>query len=226
MIQNYTISLVLPCFNEEEGLKKLFEKVPEQIDQIIVVDNNSSDGTSKVAHTHGARIERENVKGYGAAMKRGIYSSESDIIITMDGDDTYPVDLCPQIVQYLLENELEFISCNRFPLMEKQSMNLMNKIGNLVLTITSRMLFRVSFKDSQSGMWVFRRSILEKIQLENDGMPLSQEIKLKAILAGLAFEEYHIPYADRVGISKLNRFVDGFDNLSHLFKLRFSKSKK
>ena len=101
-------------------------------------------------------------------------------------------------------------------------MPLTNKIGNWVLTITSRLLFGVGLRDSQSGMWLFRRSVLDAIGLESDGMALSQEIKLRTIFAGHAFAEHHIAYEDRIGTVKLNAWRDGISNLVSLVTLRLS----
>lgn len=223
MVINKKISLVIPCHNEEKGLKEMLRNVPAAIDEIIVVDNNSTDKTAVVARSAGATLVTERKPGYGAAMKTGINKATGDIIITMDGDNTYPLECCEMLAEQLIVSKMDFISGCRFPLKNAQAMNWINRAGNIVLSLTGRWLFNFSLKDSQSGMWVFRRDILKNIILESDGMALSQEFKIKTITGGLFFEEVHIPYEQRVGNSKLSRFRDGFLNLFNLFKLRLQK---
>ena len=105
--------------------------------------------------------------------------------------------------------------------MDHNSMMPLNRFGNRVLTFVTNILFRFGFKDSQSGMWVFRREILEKLALGGTGMSLSQEIKIKAFSKCRA-REVDSCYRKRVGTVKLRMFMDGLDNLWSLFKLRFT----
>jgi hypothetical protein len=101
-------------------------------------------------------------------------------------------------------------------------MSVKHKFGNWVLSLTTSLLFFRWVRDSQSGMWVFRRSILEKIRLEADGMAFSEEIKIEVIKrAGLRFEEIPVMYTSRLGEIKLNPWRDGIQNLAFLFKKRF-----
>ena len=100
-------------------------------------------------------------------------------------------------------------------------MSAKHTIGNKALTFTTNLLFHVWIKDSQSGMWVFRRSILDGMILESDGMAFSEEIKLEALLRGLRFGEEHIPYGVRIGEVKLQKWRDGWYNLVFLFRKRF-----
>jgi len=95
----------------------------------------------------------------------------------------------------------------------------LNKFGNKVLTLFANLLFKYRLKDSQSGMWVFRKKILDDINLSGNGMSLSQEIKIKAFRNCKA-REIDSCYRKRVGKVKLRMFVDGCDNLFNLFKMR------
>ena len=90
-----------------------------------------------------------------------------------------------------------------------------------LLTATAMVLFFKPIQDSQSGMWVFKREILPKLKLTSDGMPLSQEIKLEAIMRGFRFGEAHIPYGARIGEVKLQKWRDGWLNLLFLVQKRF-----
>jgi len=221
MHKNKKISLVIPCFNEAEGLRKMLKRRPSFIDEVIVVDNNSTDGTFKVAKKMGARVIFEKQKGYGQAYLTGFKLSQGDVIVTMDGDNTYPLEEISGLVDFLIDNNLDFISGCRFPLKDEQSMKFINRLGNLVLTFFFSILTFWRIKDSQSGMWVFKKSVLSKMNLKSQGMALSEEIKMEAILnKDIQFREVPISYNDRVGQVKLKKWRDGLINLLFLFKKR------
>jgi dolichol-phosphate hexosyltransferase len=221
MHQNLKLSVVIPCYNEEDGVRKVIERIPPIVDEIVVVDNNCTDRTAEVATSLGARVVVAKTPGYGAAYKVGLAAATGDVIITMDGDGTYPPEDIARLVDELVAKRWDFLSASRFPLVDPSAMNFTNRVGNAVLTLVSFVLFFVPIKDSQSGMWVFRRAVLGKLQLRSDGMPFSQEIKLEAILRGARFGEGHIPYGARIGEVKLQKWRDGWLNLSHLVKKRF-----
>ena len=96
-------------------------------------------------------------------------------------------------------------------------MSSLNKFGNKVLTFFTNLLFSLELKDSQSGMWVIRKSALPKLNLESQGMPLSEEIKIEAFKK-LKAKEVNSIYRKRGGKAKLRIFRDGWDNLYNLFK--------
>lgn len=223
MYQAHRISLIIPCYNEEEGLAFVLDQVPDLVDEIVIVDNNSTDMTAEVAARFGARVFRETQQGYGYAYHLGFSKATGDIFITMDGDGTYPPEEIPRLLEHLFTKDLEFISACRFPLSEKGNMDPVSKFGNFVLTTLSRVLFGYGLRDSQSGMWIFHGDCLNRIRLESNGMPFSEEIKIEAIRRGLRFEEVHIPYHLRYGKKKIKKFRDGMRNLIYLFRLRFRK---
>src|SRR6266545_2411936 len=98
MYKSLSITVIIPCLNEEQGIEKILRRMPVFVDEIIVVDNNSTDRTSDVAASLGAKVIREEVRGYGRSYKRGFACASGDVIITLDGDHSYPVDA----ISYLL----------------------------------------------------------------------------------------------------------------------------
>jgi dolichol-phosphate hexosyltransferase len=221
MYRGLSVSVVIPCFNEEHGIAAVLKSMPEYVDQVVVVDNNSTDETGRVAMEHGAEVIFETKKGYGNAYKAGFPKARGDIVATADGDGTYPTHSIGPIIDYLLDNDLDFISASRFPLRNPKAMRFRNVLGNKILTYTTRLLWLRWIADSQSGMWVFRREVLKRTRLESGGMPFSEEIKLRVIdNPRFRFGEYHIDYHERIGETKLFAWKDGVENLVYLYKLR------
>ncbi len=220
------ISVVIPALNEEEGIEGTIAAIPvEELAQmgynteILVVDNGSTDRTAELAREAGAKVVFEPRRGYGRAYKTGFANARGDIIATADADLTYPVEDVPKLVSMLQEENLDFITTNRYAYMEKGAMSLQHKIGNAILSITTRLLFRVHIQDSQSGMWVFRKDILNRMQVESDSMALSQELKIEACrFSQCRWREVPIEYRARVGEVKLRSWRDGFGNLCYLLQ--------
>jgi glycosyltransferase involved in cell wall biosynthesis len=222
MYKGQSITVIIPCLNEEQGVEKVLRSLPEFVDEIIVVDNNSTDRTSEVAASLGAKVIREGVRGYGRSYKRGFAVATSDLIITLDGDHSYPADALSYLIEAFLHLDIDFLNASRFPVRDRRAMSFKNKFGNLVLSVAFSALFFQWVRDSQSGMWVFRRAILEHMKLESDGMAFSEEIKIEAVRnRKIRFGEISIQYSSRVGETKLNAWRDGFGNLAFLAKKRF-----
>ncbi len=222
MYKGQSITVIIPCLNEEQGIEQILRAMPEFVDEVIVVDNDSTDRTSEVAASLGATVIREEVRGYGRSYKRGFSSATGDIIITLDGDHSYPVDALSYLIEAFLHLDVDFLNASRFPVRDRRAMSLKHKLGNLVLSAAMSLLFFRWVRDSQSGMWVFRRSILKEMKLESDGMAFSEEIKIEALREPLIrFGEISIMYSSRMGETKLNPWRDGVQNLLFLLKKRF-----
>jgi glycosyltransferase involved in cell wall biosynthesis len=218
-----SITVIIPCLNEEQGIEKVLRAMPDFVDEVIVVDNASTDRTSEVAASLGAKVIREEVRGYGRSYKRGFACATGDLIITLDGDHSYPVDALSYLIDAFLHLNVDFLNASRFPVRDRRSMSFKHKFGNLVLSLATSLLFFRWVRDSQSGMWVFRRSIVKQMRLVSDGMAFSEEIKIEAIRnPRIRFGEISILYSSRLGEKKLNPWRDGFRNLWFLVQKRFS----
>jgi len=228
------VSIVIPAINEERGIGKTIDAVNKDYFkkhnwnlEILVVDGDSKDKTREIASSKGAQIILEKRKGYGQAYKTGLAQATGDIIVTGDADATYPFDSIHEYIQMLLDQNLDFITTDRFAALKHGSMSIKHRFGNLTLAWALRVLFLVNIRDSQSGMWIFKRDALKKIQpLEefNDGMPFSEEIKIE-MFTNKHVKAKEIPstlYA-REGQVKLESFKDGIKNLKFLFKKRVTK---
>ena len=221
------ISVVIPCHNEEEGVRAVIEQMPPIVDEILVVDNASTDRTSEVARSLGARVVYEERKGYGRAYQTGFEKARGDIIVTMDGDGTYPPSSIELCIRVLITEKIDFMTASRWRSKSDKSKSALRLIGNFVLSSATMVLFRRYLFDSQSGMWIFRRDALPGFQPTADTMALSQEIKILAFTnPKIRCLEMPIYYGARIGESKLNIWRDGFYNLFFLVKKRFMLRKK
>jgi glycosyltransferase involved in cell wall biosynthesis len=223
MYKNQKITVIIPCLNEEQGIESVLRRMPAFVDQVIVVDNGSTDRTSEVAAGFGVQVIREDVRGYGRSYKTGFASATGDIIVTLDGDQSYPPDAISYLLEAFLHLEVDFLNASRFPVRDRHAMSLKHKLGNVILSVAMSLLYGRWVRDSQSGMWVFRRSILADMELVSDGMAFSEEIKIEALKSRrVRFEEISIQYTSRLGEIKLNPWRDGFHNLWFLVKKRLS----
>jgi hypothetical protein len=217
------ITVVIPCLNEEKGIAEVLSRMPSFVDDIIVVDNDSTDRTAEVALRQGARVIHEKVRGYGRAYKTGLLEAKGDIIVTLDGDHSYPVDAISYLLEVFLHSEVRFLSASRFPLKNRKAMSLKHWLGNKLLSLAMSALYLRWVRDSQSGMWVFEHDSLAQMELVSDGMAFSEEIKIEAIRKReVGFKEIYIDYSNRMGEIKLQPWRDGCRNLAFLFLKRFN----
>jgi len=219
------ISIIIPALNEEKSIRNTIKKIPiKRLNklgydvEIIVVDGKSTDRTCEIALEEGAKVIIEPRRGYGRAYLTGFKYATGDIIVTSDADDTYPLEQIPKFVMILEKKNLDFITTNRFWKYDKGAWSPINYIGNKLLTTIMNFLFLMNLKDSQSGMWVFKRSILKKLNLRECGMSFSTEIKVNAKMAGLKMIEVSIYYRRRLRWtrSKLNWIKDGLEIMRFL----------
>jgi len=226
-----SVSVVIPAYNEEENIAATIAALPVQPlrasgfeVEVLVVDNASTDRTGDLAREHGAKVIVQPVRGYGNAYKAGFANCTGDVVVTGDADLTYPWHVVPEAIRRLRDDEIDFITTDRLAELDRAAMTRSHVVGNHLLSMACRTLFGVPFRDSQSGMWIFRRYVWERLRVESGGMAFSQEIKNAATTAGFRFTELPIEYRPRGGEVKLNAVPDGLNNLRQLFEHRFRKA--
>jgi glycosyltransferase involved in cell wall biosynthesis len=226
------VSVIIPTLNEQHGIEKTLSSIPTSYLrtnlgyelEVIVVDGESDDSTVDIATRMGAKVIVENRRGYGRALKTGFAAANGQIIVTIDADNTYPASSIPEYIEKLERGNYDFITINRFSGMEQGVMGFTRRTGNKILTLLTKLMYSIDLQDSQSGMWVMKKDFVSSIQLDSDGMSLSEEIK---IIAFKFFKSKEIDgrYYSRSGDAKLRVFYDGWENLKYLFMLR-NKIKK
>jgi len=214
-----TLSVVIPAYNEEQGIKEISERVLKIIDglkqvgvdalELIVVDDGSSDKTAQIAA--GIKgvclIEHEQNRGYGAALKTGFKHSKGELISFLDADGTYPPEYFPQLCDAAL-NGAGLVIGSRMQGTDSQ-MPFTRRVGNFFFANLLTLIGSQKVTDSASGMRVFKREILEKLYPLPDGLNLTPVMSTRALHEGIDICEVPIPYSERVGRSKLSVVNDG-----------------
>jgi glycosyltransferase involved in cell wall biosynthesis len=222
-----TFSVVIPAYNERENIAQTLASIP--VDrlrghgmtvEVLVVDNGSTDGTGALARELGATVIVQPVRGYGNAYKAGFANCRGDVIATGDADLTYPFDILPEALALLESQRLDFLSTDRLQALNPEAMLRSHVWGNRALSAMTKLLFNAPFRDSQSGMWVFRRHVWNTLRVASGGMAFSQELKVEAHRNGFRCAELPISYRPRGGQRKLNPLRDGITNIGNLLALR------
>lgn len=227
------LSVVIPALNEEQGIAAVIKQIPvEKLKslgyqtEILVVDNASTDKTAEIASANGARVVFQPMRGYGNAYKAGFANATGDIIATGDADMTYPFDSLPELLTEMRRRNADFVTTDRLTTLNPEAMTFSHVFGNWLLSITTRILFGWPYRDSQSGMWIFKKEVWQDINVDSAGMPFSQELKIEAYIKGFVCAELPIEYRPRVGDVKLNTVRDGIRNMTQLFLKRLTITSK
>lgn len=226
MYRNKKISVYLPCRNEAAHLKEIVAKIPQFVDEIIIISNRSTDKTLETARAIGVlAIQDDRVKneiGYGFAHMTGLKNSTGDIIATADGDGTYPIEQLAKALDFLIDKNLDFISCNRYPLLEGTKIPFKLQFGVNLLNWEVRLLYGIKIKDILSGMWVLRSEAREHLNLTEGDWNMSPQIKINAATtAKINFTEFSIGQHLRLGETKQNYWKTGLSHAWWILKNRF-----
>jgi glycosyltransferase involved in cell wall biosynthesis len=219
------VSVIIPTMNEEASIGAVIDEVRRALAgrdiEILTVDTNSQDRTNEIAASKGARVIHEPRRGYGRAYKTGFAEAHGEFILTLDADLTYPADRFPEFLRLLEQDRADFVAGDRMTDLSSASMSGMHRIGNALLNTAFRILYRYPIRDSQSGMWAFRRSILGRVQPIHEGMAFSEELKIEVIARGLRYLEIPVVYRPRIGRKKIRSFADASKNLMWIARRRF-----
>ena len=213
------LSVVIPAYNEENGIKEIAERVlavgpalkkagVEHL-ELLVVDDGSKDRTAEVAESIPgvSLIRHPKNKGYGAALKTGFSKASGELIGFLDADGTYPPEYFPQLCESAL-NGSDLVIGSRMAGTDSK-MPVTRRVGNFFFANLLSILGRQKVTDSASGMRVFKREILEHIYPLPDGLNLTPVMSTRALHEGIKIVEVPIPYSERVGRSKLSVIRDG-----------------
>ena len=216
------VSVVIPCLNEAESIKRCVESAWEALDalgaegEVIVADNGSTDGSPELAAAAGARVVRERRRGYGSAYLAGFAAARGEYIVMADADLTYDFGDIPRFVEQLDEGA-QLVMGNRMANIKPGAMPWHHRyIGNPVLTGVLNLFFRTGVRDAHCGMRAVRRDVLPRLDLRTTGMEFASEMVIRAAKENLEIREIPIEYHPREGESKLSSFRDGWRHLRFL----------
>lgn len=218
------VSIVIPTMNEEASIGAVIDEVRTALAgrdlEILTVDTDSRDRTNAIATAKGARVIPEPRRGYGRAYKTAFSAARGTYVCALDADLTYPGNRFPDLLRVLDEGRADFVAGERMSRLSDEAMTGMHRIGNTMLNVAFRFLYRFPMVDSQSGMWAFRRDVWARIHVVHDGMAFSEELKTEIIRHGFRYVEVPIDYRPRIGEKKIRSFSDAFANLLWLFRRR------
>ncbi len=229
------LTIVMPCYNEEDTI---YECVMIAINamkknkikgEVLVVDNNCTDNSAKLAKMAGARVIEEKKQGYGAAINCGNNNANGKYIIMADCDCSYDFDYIGEFFEYL-NNGYDMVIGNRFTgNMDKNAMSFTHKyIGNPVLSFIGRKLFKIKVGDFHCGLRGYSKEKILSLNLESDGMEYASEMVIKATKARFKIKEIPIDYKKdhRVNTnSKLRTIRDGYRHLKLMLQIYFRGNK-
>lgn len=227
------IKVIIPAYNEAESIGLVINEIPSVVNEVIVVNNNSTDKTAEVAQNAGATVLTESQMGYGYACLKGMeyistLSEKPEIIVFMDGDySDYPEELT-KIVAPILEDNIDFVIGSRVKcLQEKGSMTPQQHFGNWLATFLMRVLFGANFTDLGPFRAIKYQKLLDlKMQDKTYGWTI--EMQLKALKQNLTYIEIPVKYKKRIGVSKVSGTIKGtifagVKILGWIFKYSFKK---
>ena len=209
------ICVIIPAFNEENGVGQVLQEIPSGIvDEVVVVNNASTDNTEVIAREKGATVLHEAIPGYGRACLKGIQyikdsASKPDIIVFLDADHSdYPEEII-QLIQPILDNKADLVIGSRaLGSKEKGSMTPQQIFGNWLATRLLKLLYNVRFTDLGPFRAIRFDKLLE-LDMQDKTYGWTVEMQLKAAKKGLKCVEIPVRYRKRIGVSKISGTVKG-----------------
>ena len=206
--------MIIPAHNEADSIGHVLNDIPFYVDEVIVISNNSTDATEKVAANLGATVLTESQKGYGHACLKGMSyiagkPEKPDIIVFLDGDySDYPEEM-DLLLKPIFEDNKDFVVGARVrQFREKGSMTFPQIFGNWLATTLMRLFFGSRFTD----LGPFRAIKYEKLlqlEMEDKTYGWTVEMQLKVLRQKLSYAEVPVKYRNRIGVSKVSGTVKG-----------------
>lgn len=208
------IKVIIPAYNEAESIPHVIKDIPKNVDEIIVVSNNSTDATEANAKKAGATVLTEKRKGYGYACLKGMdyiwqQPQRPDVIVFLDGDySDYPEELT-KIVAPIIEDDIDFVVGARDKkLRETGSMTGPQIFGNWLATRLMKLFFRSTFTDLGPFRAIKYNKLLS-LKMEDKTYGWTVEMQLKVLKKKYSYKEIPVNYRNRIGVSKVSGTVKG-----------------
>ena len=215
-----SVGVVIPARDEREAIARVLASLPRRltherqigavVDQVVVVDNGSTDDTAARAREAGAEVVSEPRKGYGRACLAGIAAlRECDVVVFMDGDYSDHPEEMVRLLNPMWAGGADIVIGSRvLGLRQPGALPLQSRLGNLVATFLIRLLFGVSYTDLGPFRAISRRA-LEQLKMEDRDFGWTVEMQIKAAKKGLRIAEVPVSYRKRIGESKISGTLAG-----------------
>ena len=204
------LAVVIPACDEEEAIGKVLQDIPDIAQQIVVVDNGSSDRTAEVARRLGAHVVVEPRRGYGQACLAGIAQLDGpDIVVFLDGDySDYPEDMAVLVNPIVVDRADMVIGSRVLGQREEGALLPQARFGNWLATFLIRLLFGVTFTDL-GPFRALRYDALMRLEMQDCNFGWTAEMQVKAARLGLRTAEVPVRYRRRIGTSKITGTLSG-----------------
>ena len=218
------IAVLIPCYNEEKTIAKVIQDtrkaLPEAV--IYVYNNNSSDQTAEIAKEAGAVVRNEYMQGKGNVIRRMFREIDAECYIMVDGDDTYPMESAPQMVDLVLNRNSDMVVGDRLSSTYfTENKRPFHNFGNSLVRSSINRLFDCSVKDIMTGYRAFSYDFVKTFPVLSKGFEIETEMTIHAVYNNMQIDNVIVDYRDRPegSTSKLNTFGDGFKVLWTIFNL-------
>lgn len=218
------IAVLIPCYNEAKTIRKVVKDWKEELPEatIYVYDNNSSDGTDKIAREAGAVVRYERQQGKGNVVRRMFQDIDALCYIMIDGDDTYPAEYGREMVNEVLENRVDMVIGDRLSSTYfQENKRPFHNFGNSLVRICINSMFGADVKDIMTGYRAFSYRFVKTFPVLSKGFEIETEMTIHAVDKSMYVKNTVITYRDRPegSESKLNTFQDGFKVLRTIFRM-------
>ena len=204
------VSVIIPALDEARSIGKVLEAIPDWVDEVVVADNGSKDGTAAIAEEHGARVVHEARRGYGSACLKGIAALDApDIVVFLDGDFSDHPDQMDRLVDPILRREAEMVIGSRvLGNAEAGALTPQARFGNRLACYLMRLFWGVRYTDL-GPFRAIRFTTLQRLGMADPDYGWTVEMQIKAALLGVVAMEAPVDYRKRIGRSKVSGTVRG-----------------
>lgn len=221
---NDRVSVAMITMNEEKAVAKVIGDIQAVMPgcEIVVVDS-SKDSTAEIAASLGAVVIKQfPPQGYGPAMDRVLRSAGREVVITLDCDDTYPVDAIPSLAEAVLVEGYDLADGSRLQ-SKPEAMPWLNYLANVFFAGLASLLFLRRITDLHSGMRAYRKSLIDELSYNRKGSALPVELLLRPIKMGRRVKLTFIKYRERIGVSTLNPLGSAWWTVRRILTVRFGR---